>query len=490
MREVDNGDEKANRETSEGVQDDIERSNEEDEFALEEALASEEDLLPTDKVSFFHKFCYAHRITWQEAAPFTTCLIAVGLTGAGSWHCSYFNGASISFTGNDYGLWTLEDISGKCQLWDVLFFAYDLGAPLMAARVFSMAAMLVGLSLLTTMVQAARMHVVSWGIGVWFFILFMISVTTSSLFNIWIVFFFFSYVILILINRALFIHPVHRVISARGNKIIAGTCFLCFACSLLTLVVLKSDFCTCANISSETLEGRDPGDPCAGGCSLGAAGYLTVVAAVFWLCSAVAVWKFGVTPLSVRLDIRPDERYAHYPKASIVTRVIVAKKQATNAPKRVLKNLRNNPFSGVTEQSSTPASQSTSMMKGDNDETQAADVERNNEDDSGDASDTDLRKSLENDISEVPPVQQARFDGVNEGPDKRSCCQKWCCDYKVTDRSRKEKWAFWSFRVALGILVVIYVFLIILLIGSRGENTTAAKEPDTSCESKKQLERL
>ena len=36
-------------------------------------------------------------------------IVALAFTAFGSWDCHYFRGASISFTGGHYGLWTLQD---------------------------------------------------------------------------------------------------------------------------------------------------------------------------------------------------------------------------------------------------------------------------------------------------------------------------------------------------------------------------------------------
>jgi hypothetical protein len=462
------------------LEEEIERASKEE--GDDSIRNNEEDLLPTDADSVIRTFCYSYDITWREVAHSVACLIAAGLTGAGSWHCSYFNGASISFTGGNYGLWTLEDISGKCQLWDVLFFAYDIGVPLTAARVFSVTAQLLGLSLLTATLQAAHMNAVSWAIGMAFFALFLVSVSTTSIFNVWIVFWLSTYVLLILITRALFIHPVRRVISARGNKVIAWACLLCCSCSLLTLVVLKSDFCTCENITAQRLEGREPGNPCASECYLGAAGYLTVAASFFWLCTAGTVWKFGVTPLSVRRDIRPDDRYAYYRSSSILTRAAMAKRFAASVSQWIFnKKSPKLVVSRLTESSCSSVSQSPSLVLNEQlDENQAVDAEVNSEETAdGDGGDG-LCKSPEKKDDKVFLVQQATFDRIDEESDERSRCKKWCCDYRVTDRSRREKWAFWSFRIALGFLIGVYAFLVALLIGSRGENTTAAQAPDTS----------
>ena len=162
--------------------------------------------------------CYPHGLTYQ-ATPLALTLIATFLTGFGSWSCEYFSGADIGFIGNTYGLWTLQDIHGKCQLWDVLFFSYNLDGSLIAARGLSMAAMFLGLAMLTSMSQAMQYHIVSWGIGLIFLVLLIVSIATTNIFNAWITFWLFTYVFFVLITRALFIHPVHRRISSRGSQI-------------------------------------------------------------------------------------------------------------------------------------------------------------------------------------------------------------------------------------------------------------------------------
>jgi hypothetical protein len=109
------------------------------------------------------RHCYPQPFS-KEALPLFSCLVALILTIVGSWSCNYFDGADISFTGGSYGIWALEDTSGKCQLWDILFFSYHLDGNLEAARFFSMMAMIVGLSMVATMAQAQQAHIVTWGI--------------------------------------------------------------------------------------------------------------------------------------------------------------------------------------------------------------------------------------------------------------------------------------------------------------------------------------
>lgn len=378
-----------------------------------EASVREENLHPLEeseqKEPFFTRenirlMCYPHGLTLQ-AIPLSLCLVALILSLAASYSCTFFKGASISWIGGNYGLWSLEDNTGKCQLWDVLFFAYDLGPPLTWARIFSMTCMLLGLALFTAMTQALQFHAVSWGLGVCFAVLLIVSISTTSIYNMWIVFWGFTYVIYILIVRLLFIHPVHRRISVRGCRIIAIFLLICALSALLTLVVLKSDFCTCKNITADKLEGRSPGDPCNSQCKLGGAGYVMIVASIFWIASAWAVMRFGIQPAQlVESKAFSAELYAHYPRDSIGARI-----------------------EGLVQGSEA--------------------------------------------------LQQDQDDAT---VDRRTCCQKICCDFRVVPRDRKEQCGFWCFRVMLGALVGIYVFICVVKIGSRIENTQAAQSPDTS----------
>jgi len=223
-------------------------------------------------------------------------VLALFFTGYGSWSCDFFTGAKIGFTGGNYGLWTIQDIDGKCQLWSVLFFSYNLDPALIVARVLSMSAMVLGLALVTTMTQAMQYHVVTWGIGVVFFGIFLASLLSTSIFNVWAVFWLFTYIIYVLIVRALFIHPIHRRISPRGSKAIAACFLLCMLLTALTMVVFSSDYCTCESLSAGQLEGRITGDPCEGQCRMKNSGYVMLLGSIFWLFSAISTQRIGVQP--------------------------------------------------------------------------------------------------------------------------------------------------------------------------------------------------
>ena len=366
-----------------------------------------------------------------------------------------------------------------------------------------MTSMLLGLSMVATMAQACQIHLFSWGMGVAFLILFLVSVSTTSIFNVWIVFWWFTYIIMTMIVRFLFVHPVHRRISKRGSKIIAGVCAFIAISNLLTLVVLKSDYCTCAGITTDKLSGRDPGEPCEGSCSLEAAGIIMILGSALWIAASVAVLKLGIQAKLLKKNLRrPSHNYAHYPQASMVSRVNagisrvndgisrVAGRSATGNPSSSLKTTPSMAFGG---KSSTLGAISEDIVKEDEhvvDHLPDEDEDANNNNDVDAYASEEVNEQVLTNVSddesgdvegdEEQYPQMSRRKSWSHLEDKRHCCQKWCCDYRVTPRTRREKCLFWSFRAAIGFMFFIYGLFIVLMIGSRIENTNAAKKPDTS----------
>jgi hypothetical protein len=401
--------------------------------------------------------------------PLIVSIVALIFTACGSWSCQYFTGATISFTSAHYGLWTLQDASGKCQLWDQLFFAYDLGPTLRTARFFSMVAQLDGLALTAVLSQALQFHACSWAILIAIFFLFLTSVFATGLFNLWTFFFLFTYVIFTLIVRFLFVHPVPRRISERGRRIISWNCGLCSLLSFLTLIVLRSSYCTCEDISSETLEGRNPGTPCEGLCTLHVAGYLMIGAGILWGITAIAVLKCGVQPEILKQNEKTLQTNAFYPRHSITSRMVTTAgsfADSTTAKGRAIaettkKVLLNSPF----KRASTSFDDNSNY--GD-----APETPPNNNGSCGAEGDGASNPVGDNDLA-LPETP-------DEGKDTRSCCKKICFDYRVTPRTLKEQCMYWSFRMVLVFFLVIYTFFIVLKLGSFNENFDAALAPDTS----------
>lgn len=232
---------------------------------------------------------------------------------------------------------------------------------------------------------------------------------------------------------------------------IAGLLALCSNCSTLTLVVLRSDFCTCKDINTETLAGRDPGEPCNGDCELGKAGWLTMLSALFYLLAAAAVLKWGVQheELEEYILSHPElKHYDHYATRSVFSRIVgnhKAKEVDATHPFSIPKRLSTAPNEDFFHQHDSAF-----------------------HDDDSIASHED---HIENVVAAI---------GHQSVGDTRSRCQKLCCDFRVTKRTKGENIGFWIYRIGLGFLVGIYIFLVVILIGSRNENTQAAKAPDTS----------
>ena len=439
--------------------------------------------------------CYPHG--WNKHCwPLLLSFLAEVFTIWGSFSCQYFKGAAIEFTGNRYGIWTLEDVHGKCQLWSVLFYAYNLGGALRWARVMSMCAMVLGLAVLTTMAQAMQCHAISYGVGLILFLVFLVSVSTTSTFNIWIVWALFNYILFVLIVRATFVHPVARRISHRGKQYIAACQVACHVFSILTLVVLRSDFCTCDSLSPGELEGRitEFHDPCVGVCSLHISGYMVICASALWLLASIATIRVGVQPPRLYVA-RPPEMYAHYSRESITTRM-------RNFHGKYISPL------GKTQGVTPSGSKSTITTTGYSDEsnlrqssddtrdratTYDVDDEDNNSGESCNSRSTDegdkncgslrIGGSLDEELQSSPVTSHDNVDEDDDDDDwlpKRSRCQKCCCDFRIKPRSRNEKIIFWTFRFVLGFIISLYVFLVTIMIGSRAENLTAQEAPDTS----------
>jgi hypothetical protein len=407
---------------------------------------------------------------FKTLIPLIVSIVALVFTGCGSWSCQYFAGATISFTSAHYGLWTLQDASGKCQLWDQLFFAYDLGPMLRTARFFSMVAQLDGLALTAVLSQALQFHACSWSMFLALFFLFLTSMFASGLFNLWTFFFLFTYVIFTLIVRFLIVHPVPRRISERGCRIISWNCGLCSMMSFLTLIVLKSNYCTCEDISSKTLEGRNPGMPCGGLCSLRVAGYLTICAGFLWGTTAIAVLKCGVQP-KVKQNGETLQTNVYHPRRAISSHIVITAgtgsfKDATTAKGRAIAETTEKAI-----QSSLSKSASVSFDDNSN-HGNALEALFNNNGSSGTEGDGASNPLGDNDL--------ARAEAVDEEKNIRSRCKKICFDYRVTPRTRKEQCMYWSFRMLLLFFLVIYAFFIVLMLGSFKENFDAALAPDTS----------
>jgi hypothetical protein len=364
-------------------------------------------------------WCCPHGFT-SPAIPLGLTVLALLCTCYGSWSCTYFEGANIDFTNHkNYGLWTIEDAYGKCQLWDVLFFSYNLDFSLKVARAMSMSSMVLGLAMVTTTSQALQCHIVSWGVGLILTIMFIISAATTSIFNLWAVFWLFTYIIYVLIVRYLFFHPVPRRISPRGSKMIAVCFLLCMLFTALAMVVLTSNYCTCDSLTVADLEDIE-NNTCDGTCRLTEAGYVMILASILWLGAAIATQMIGVQPAVLDQNPnRPTSTFTYLSQRSIRTQVY--------------------DFATRHAQVFKP--------------TFAADDHDENE------------------------TQQQRQSTVHP---RQTRMQQACCDYVHKPRSCNEQSGFCMFRCGLFFLVVIYIFIVVILIRALLENNHAEKAPDTT----------
>ena len=183
-------------------------------------------------------------------------------------------------------------------------------------------------------------------------------------------------------------------------------------------MVLGSDFCTCNNITADKLEGRDPGDPCNVDCKLGTAGYVSVFASLFYFLASGAVMKYGVQheKLEEYISGHPElENYDHYTTRSIFSRIV--------GPSTKLVYDEPQSFSVPRRLSNTPINDfDLSKRLQDVDEEESMDEPESHSED--------------NTPTDIPGLKKKRIDD-------RSRCQKFCCDFRVAQRTRGEKIKFW-----------------------------------------------
>jgi hypothetical protein len=305
----------------------------------------------------------------------------------------------------------------------------------------SMAAMFIGLAMFTTMLQAQQAHYLSVIFACGLIVLLLVSAATTSIFNVWIVFWLLTFCIFTLIVRSLFVHPVVRRISKKGSSYIGVMFVFCFMLSLCTLTVLFSDYCTCKSIETRHLEDRIKSCNDKGTCHLESAGYLLIVASMLWLAAALATFFVGVQPGHIQEDPSSSVMYGWYSRSSITTMGARVLTGAGAKAKAIFKRL--------------PKSRNVSS--------------------SGDS--VAIVQDFTGDSGDETVQEEGRVG--DEVTQPRTRCKKLCCDFRFTKRTKKEAWVFWLFRAALALMVTAYIFLIFLLVGSRWENYQAERAPST-----------
>lgn len=169
-------------------------------------------------------------------------------------------------------------------------------------------------------------------------------------------------------------------------------------------------------------------------------------AALLWWLSCAAVLKCGVQPEELHQKSNYD-MHAHYPVQSITARLMrLGSRARTNMPVR-------RPQQQQQQQHPDGEEDDDAAIKALEDE------------------------SLSDDIEDDHPLE---IECDNEHRDDRTCCQKLCFDYRVTERSRCQKIRFWLFRTCIVVMMVIYLFICVVKLASFMEDTNAAKAPDTS----------
>ena len=239
---------------------------------------------------------YNTRQAWRCLGPYVVsllCMFAAGFTFIASWSCNTFYGAEMPWiVGGGYGIWSLQDSHHNCQLWSVLFFAYDLDAPLRAARFFSMTAMLCSLAAIAILTQ-----IIAWGrIGSWIVAIALIYWLAESIsywwrFNIWSTFFILTYFLMVLVVKCFLLE---RCSSPQTLWRVARCLFaVCCLGSAGIFFVLASNVCMCEELTPKQLENHKmlnstyhrPAD-CSGMCVLGPTSHTAIATPFLW----VAAW--------------------------------------------------------------------------------------------------------------------------------------------------------------------------------------------------------
>lgn len=180
--------------------------------------------------------------------PLTLSFIALVLTLASSWDCSYFNGIELPWQENGYGLWTVESKSGNCVLWDTLYYVDHVDAPIYVAKVMAMLSVVFGDAIVCGLALINNFYFINWAIALIFHVLLIVSIATSMVCNLWLSFYLWLHIIIVLTVRVILAHQgkvgaARWQIAPRGVKTFAGLMITCFGCNMLTLVCMCSVFC-------------------------------------------------------------------------------------------------------------------------------------------------------------------------------------------------------------------------------------------------------
>lgn len=230
---------------------------------------------------------------WNRVGPYVVlllCLFASGFTFIASWSCNTFFGAEMPwFVGGGYGIWSLEDSQHNCQLWSVLFFAYNLDAPLRVARFCSMLAMLLSLLAIATLTQVTPFgRIGSWLVAIALIYWLADSLTYWWRFNIWATFFILTYSVMVLTMRCVVLKKYSKAILwTFGCRLF----LVCCASSCGIFFILASTVCTCEQLSEEDLEAvievfARP-EECSGQCVLGPTSQTAIATPLLWLSGYV-----------------------------------------------------------------------------------------------------------------------------------------------------------------------------------------------------------
>ena len=339
------------------------------------------------------------------------------------------------YFGGGFGVWTVMDGNLECQLWSTLFFAHNLDPSLHAARATSMISMLSGLAALAVLTQslslwANRICVI--GLLVWM----GSSYGTLARFNLWSTFFGLTYVLFIVAARYL----RHYYGSLGNRRIVRFLMGMALLFCLGIFSMLAGSVCSCAHLRQVVESGwfftsyADDDwpvdlDNCMDSCQILSSS--PIIAPVFWFMAWLLVPYCWVVHEDRKVDSdelqsmpstiveSDDETPATVPQQTTVAEMVGEKSQ----------------------DSIEPLNTSTSEVECGKSMNEAA---------------SELSHDEVDEVAEMEQMQP------NQVP-------------------RTRHWLHWCVRLLLlSVLLIIYAFLVVVMIGAYVENANAAKAPDTS----------
>jgi hypothetical protein len=149
------------------------------------------------------------------------------------------------YFGGGFGVWTVMDGNMKCQLWSTLFFAHSFEPALHTAQFFSLLAMLTGLALVAILTQILPCRWVNWLAMLGFVLWTTDSYSYLLRYSLWSTFYALTYILFVAASRHLFRSVYSIMVQRRVVRVLLGVATLS---SLGILLMVGSNVCSCSYI--------------------------------------------------------------------------------------------------------------------------------------------------------------------------------------------------------------------------------------------------